>query len=126
MRGEMARKGKRGEKAPGSPVIMHREWREVQDVPLTNRYGIVISQEYTYQADALEEIMNFLLSRECFVDPEPTPEKAMRRWAAMAKEEFGVDVPTTSYREFFEAMPDEMIAFYEDPSYPISPHSKME
>lgn len=106
-------------------VTMHRERKEVQNVPLTNRFGIVLSQEKTYQADALEELMYFLLNYERHVDPKPTPKKAMKRWAEMAKERYGVDVPTTSYRKFFEAMPDEMIAFYEDPSYPISPLSKM-
>ncbi len=106
-------------------VMMHREYKEEQDVPLSNRYGVVLSQEQTYQSDALEDIMYFLLNYERHVDPEPTPEKAMKRWAEMARESYGVEVVTSSFRSFFETMPDEMIAFYEDPEYSISPVSEM-
>lgn len=105
-------------------VFMHREYKEMS-APLTNRYGVVVDGEWTYQSDALEGIMDFIINLERFIDPEPTLEKTMRRWAKLAEEHYGVCVPTTSVREFLEAMPKECIAFYEDPSYPISPHSKL-
>lgn len=107
-------------------VYMTRKYREVPKVSLTNRYGIVLSEEQTYQSDALEDLMGFLLSWERYQDPNPTPAKAMKRWAKMAKQGHGVDVDTSSYRHFFETVPDEMLAFYENTSYPISPNSKME
>ncbi len=107
-------------------VMMHREYREVLDTPFTNRYGIVLSQENTFQSDALEGLMEFVVHWERFADPKPSPEKAIKRWAAMAKKRYGVDVDISSYRRFFETMPQVMMAFYEDPSYPISQDSKLE
>lgn len=105
-------------------VYMEREGRDPELAPLNARYGVVIGRDSTYACDAIEGIMAFVRRAFHYVKIDGNNEEAMHYFAGIARESYGVDVDTSTYRTFLETMPDDLIAFYEDDSYPISPESK--
>ncbi len=105
-------------------VMMKREGRDPELAPLNARYGVVIERDGTYACNALEGIMAYVRRSYHFISIDGTTEEAMEYFAGVAKEQYDVDVDTSSYRSFLMSMPPSIIAFYEDESFPISSESE--